>query len=284
MRSIYEKHEKIALNLARSLSDYVESMHGAYIFGSWSNCEAHLPLACNTPIHSFSDIDIVIRKPPTELERNVLKMNVLRLVLQHGVRADKVSIRQSSEISALWSPVWGCGTNASKFIYLMFWVLLGAYEIASEPVFDSTEKRAYYLVKYLFKCYRNLLLTNFSTTCISYAELARIISVELNGGAMIYKALGVKTGRIGIINDDECDYLLDHCMSVMKVNNLNENVDDGILYTTFDEIRNWYKSGYDLNSLYYLDAMRHLDMPPALHPAYQHAFNKYEQFKLQQTA
>jgi hypothetical protein len=197
-----------ACDLSLALRELIEDRFEGRLAGSWRTDEAHFPPRSHGIVRSFSDVDVLVPRPPNADQAIQIAAAVRALADSHGVAIAKVSVRSQAEIDGFWhlENVRRMATHPQRSgRYLLFWSLIGAMEALSSPAGTCRSGRSYLAVKFFFKLARNLLLFQ-GVRPGTYRELASAVSASLVPHGAVQRAYVLKLGRVPFLITTEADW------------------------------------------------------------------------------
>jgi hypothetical protein len=217
------------------LCDVLNKRFGAKLAGSWASGEGHLPEPIANKINSLSDVDVQLNKAP-----NFDLTRAITLVLA------KVSVRQQSEINALWSAARIVSLSNDKLRiarFLAFWACIGAVEAGAVGYPECPDSaRAYGLTKFFFKFYRNVLLF-VNCRPNSYRELAAAVRLRICDDRAVDRAYELKIGSRLHFSSEDVDVLLSQPLLREVLEPIAGAALVDFLVPIWHHVRQWYFAG-----------------------------------------
>lgn len=283
----YEMGWRLSARSVRALSlalcELIDSRFEGILAGSWRTEEAHCPPRFEGVVRSFSDVDILINRPPDAGQALQIAAAVRTLADSHGFAIAKVSVRSRAEIEGFWHPdyVGRIATHPQHSgRYLLFWALVGAIEALSSPAGTCEGGRSYLAVKFFFKLARNMLLFRGERPG-SYRSLASAVSDSLVPHAAVQRAYLLKLGRMPLFNISAADWgvLLSPTTWARLARRCADPTSADSIAALVADIRAWHRSGILPEVGPYLEMLADSCEVPALAPAYSKILLDYDRHR-----
>lgn len=283
----YEMGWRLSARSARALSlalrELIDSRFEGLLAGSWRTEEAHFPPRFEGIVRSFSDVDVLINRPPDAGQALQIAAAVRTLADSYGVAIAKVSVRSRAEIEGFWHPdyVDRMATHPQHSgRYLLFWALVGAIEALSSPAGTCRCGRSYLAVKFFFKLARNMLLFQ-GVHPGTYRALASAVSASLVPHAAVQRAYVLKLGRMPLFNTTAADWdvLLSPSTWARLARRCADPSSADAIAALVADIRAWHRSGILPKVGHCLEMLADCCEVPALVPAYSKVLLDYDRHR-----